>query len=272
MIVKCSGLGWERRRKCRGSRVGGNCWCRIWRGIGDAMKLSLPSLGKSKKQGNGAVDEPGIVSLKEGKVGKKGKEGKQGKEEKQGFMAKITSRASSKSKKGKSGRVENGGVTGVAGSEPALHVSKTDEELKAAFRVYDVDNDGRISNAELRKVLTSLGGEISDGEVQELMKQIDKDNDGFISVAEFIEFHQTSAVSSVGVEASSVLDPMRAAFQMFDLDGDSKISARELQSVLVSLGDKGHSLEKCKQMISSVDKDGDGFVDFMEFQELMGGQ
>ncbi|KAG0590838.1 hypothetical protein KC19_1G130200 [Ceratodon purpureus] len=229
------------------------------------MKLSL---GKSKKQGNGAVDEPGIV---EGKVVKEGKVGKEGKEEKQGFMAKITSRASLKGKKGKSGRVENGGVTGVAGSEPALHVSKTEEGLKAAFRVYDVDNDGRISVAELRKVLTSLGGEISDGEVQELMKQIDKDEDGFISVAEFIEFHQTSGAVSSAVGAD-VRDPMRDAFQMFDKDGDSKISATELQSVLVSLGDKGHSLEECKQMISSVDKDGDGFVDFMEFQELMGGQ
>lgn len=242
------------------------------------MKLSMPSLGKSKKQGSGASDEPPLVSPKpevpktpkEGREGKPGKEGKAGKDEKQGFMAKITSRASLKSKKTKPGRVENGAATGVP---TALHVSKSEKELKAAFRVYDADNDGRISNAELSKVLTSLGGEISDQEVQELMKQIDKDNDGFISVEEFIEFHQTSAAPvSVGGEVSPVHDPMRDAFQMFDKDGDSRISASELQSVLVSLGDKGHSLEQCKQMISSVDKDGDGYVDFMEFQVLMDGQ
>lgn len=233
------------------------------------MKLSMPSLGKSKKQGSRTLDTNGEAVLVAPKVATvdpltEPKPVRAGK----GFMAKITSRASLKSKKSRSGRIENG-----AAVPAALQVSKSEKELRSAFRVYDADNDGRISHAELSKVLTSLGGEISEEEVRQLMKQIDTDDDGFISLEEFIHFHQGSAVPvSVGGDISPMHDPMRDAFQMFDKDGNGLISVTELQSVLVSLGDKGHSLEECKKMISSVDKDGDGFVDFTEFQVLMGGQ
>lgn len=232
------------------------------------MKLSMPSIGKSKKQGSGAFEDPVLVSSKPGVDSKAAKAGKdESSTGKQGFVSKIISRASLKSKKTKYGRIENG----ASAAPPSLQVSKSEKELRAAFRVYDADKDGRISHEELSKVLTSLGGEISEQEVQGLMKQIDKDDDGFISVEEFIAFHQTGTgpVSAGGV-VSPVHDPMRDAFQMFDQDGDSRISASELQSVFISLGDKSHSLEDCKQMISSVDKDGDGHVDFMEFQLLMG--
>lgn len=236
------------------------------------MKLRITR----KKQANGALDgagEPPLVTPKATvqeapKAAKAAKAGaKDENSGKQGFIARITSLASSKSKKTKPGRIENG-----AGVPAALQVSKSEEELRNAFRVYDADNDGRISHAELRNVLTSLDGEISEQEVEQLMKQIDTDNDGSICVDEFIKFHQAGAAPlAVGGGVSPVHDPMRDAFQMFDKDGDSRISAAELQSVLVSLGDKNHSIEQCKQMIRSVDKDGDGYVDFMEFQVLMGG-
>jgi calcium-binding protein CML len=238
-------------------------------------KLATMKLGgsKAKRQasGNLTVETNGLplASLKpvvaeSPKVAKTPKTPKTPNGEKSGFMAWMTN--SLRKTKSNSEKMKNGESVPVA-----LPISKPMEELRRAFRVYDSDNDGRISTSEVRTVLTSLGGAISDEELNLLMKQIDTDNDGFISFDEFVEFHRATSGALPDGEISPVHDPMRDAFQMFDKDGDRRISATELQSVLVSLGDRGHSLEECKHMIESVDKDGDGYVDFLEFQELMGG-
>lgn len=229
--------------------------------------------GKAKRQGSGnlSVETNGLPLpspkpvAESPKVAKTPKTPKTPNGEKPGFMSRITKKVNLRKTKSNSEKMKNGESVPAA-----LPISKPEEELRRAFRVYDSDNDGRISTSELRTVLTSLGGDISDEELNLLMKQIDTDNDGFISVDEFVEFHRATSGALPDGEISPVHDPMRDAFQMFDKDGDRRISAIELQSVLVSLGDKGHSLEECKQMIESVDKDGDGYVDFLEFQELMG--
>lgn len=286
MISRCS----VRRRvglsfcKVVGFFFGGeSCFFRVCF-LGDFVFFSATmklGFGKSKKQGseklkvetNGASNGklPLVSSQAVSDTPKVAKTPKTPKDESsKGFIASITSRASLKKKKTPK---NNNSEKNEAVAVPAAlqQISKSEQELKSAFKVYDSDNDGRISSSEVRTVLTSLGGAISDEELNQLMKQIDTDNDGFISLEEFLDFHRASEAVSPGGEVSPVHDPMRDAFQMFDKDGDSRISASELQSVLVSLGGKGHSLEECKQMIESVDKDGDGYVDFMEFQELMGG-
>lgn len=235
------------------------------------MKLGI---GKSKKQGSGkltvdtangnsnglplASPSPPAVVADTPKATKPPTP----KEEKQGLIKKITSRVSLGKKKSKN-----------VPAPVAVIASKPDQELERAFRVYDTDHDGRISITELSTVLTSLGGAMSEEDLNHLMSLIDTDSDGFISMEEFIQFHRVSpALASPGGVISPAHDPMRDAFQMFDKDGDNRISASELEAVLVSLGEKGHTMEECKQMIESVDKDGDGFVDFQEFRELMGSQ
>ncbi|XP_042410067.1 probable calcium-binding protein CML36 [Zingiber officinale] len=65
---------------------------------------------------------------------------------------------------------------------------------------------------------------------------------------------------------------LREAFAVFDADGDGKISAEELRSVLDKLGDEACSLEDCRRMIHGVDTDGDGFVCFNDFARMMDGQ
>ena len=56
----------------------------------------------------------------------------------------------------------------------------TEEELRTAFRVFDKDDSGSISVAELRYVMTNLGEELSDAEVQEMVREADVDGDGEI--------------------------------------------------------------------------------------------
>lgn len=56
----------------------------------------------------------------------------------------------------------------------------TDEELRRAFQVFDRDNSGTISTEELRDVLKSVGEDLTDLEVDEMMRQADTDGDGTI--------------------------------------------------------------------------------------------
>ena len=55
---------------------------------------------------------------------------------------------------------------------------------------------------------------------------------------------------------------------MFDQDGDGLISETELHSTMISLGEPLTRAE-VRAMIREADIDGDGFVNFAEFQLLI---
>ncbi|GLU19067.1 hypothetical protein SLE2022_353350 [Rubroshorea leprosula] len=65
--------------------------------------------------------------------------------------------------------------------------TKMEEELKEAFRVFDKDQNGFISAAELRQVMTNLGEKLTDEEVDEMIREADVDGDSQINYAEFVK-------------------------------------------------------------------------------------
>jgi calmodulin len=52
--------------------------------------------------------------------------------------------------------------------------------LTASCKVFDRDNNGFISAAELRHVMTSIGEKLTDDEVDEMIREADQDGDGRI--------------------------------------------------------------------------------------------
>ena len=56
------------------------------------------------------------------------------------------------------------------------------------FALIDVDGDGLITAAELQKMLTALGGEVSDEAAAHAVTVLDTDGDGLVSLAELTEY------------------------------------------------------------------------------------
>jgi calcium-binding protein CML len=80
-------------------------------------------------------------------------------------------------------------------------------------------------------------------------------------LAEFAQLCRSPSTASAASE-------LRDAFDLYDQNGDGLISTAELHQVLSRLGMKC-KVGECVKMIKNVDSDGDGSVNFEEFQKMM---
>lgn len=64
--------------------------------------------------------------------------------------------------------------------------AEAEDELRQAFRVFDEDENGVISAADLHHAMTHLGDKMSEEEVDEMIREADINNDKQINYEEFI--------------------------------------------------------------------------------------
>lgn len=64
----------------------------------------------------------------------------------------------------------------------------TEDELRNAFHVFDKDGSGTISASEMREVLKTLGEDLSEKEINEIMSAADTDGDKSIDCELFFFF------------------------------------------------------------------------------------
>lgn len=57
---------------------------------------------------------------------------------------------------------------------------ETAKNIMAAFRVFDLDNDGYITKGELRKAMDMIGEPVTENQLNEFMKMADVDKNGKI--------------------------------------------------------------------------------------------
>eukprot|EP00092_Neocalanus_flemingeri_P000651 GFUD01000693.1.p1 GENE.GFUD01000693.1~~GFUD01000693.1.p1 ORF type:complete len:3364 (-),score=1087.83 GFUD01000693.1:1093-10800(-) len=134
-------------------------------------------------------------------------------------------------------------------------------EVAAAFKKFDMNNDGQISSQELQNGLKSSGLNFTNQEVDVIFAVADLDGDGEISAAEF-EHLLGTAVSFGRVE------DVKAAFFRFDKDNDGSIDRNELRSMLAATG-KSPTDNEVDTLFRKGDLDGDGKIDLVEFIKLM---
>lgn len=185
----------------------------------------------------------------------------------------------------------------------------TKEELaqvREAFNIFDKNGDGTISSEELGSVMRSLGLNPSEGEIMDMIDSADIDKDGSVDLNEFISLmpkflgdssfgtHKNAANNSISSTSNSNTtsstsgsttknsrsvkhsdedeeSELRKAFESFDTDRSGLISPAELRAVMKSIGETLTD-DEVKAIISEVDNNGDGHIDYHEFCRLYKGR
>ncbi|XP_022886489.1 calcium-dependent protein kinase 21-like [Olea europaea var. sylvestris] len=132
--------------------------------------------------------------------------------------------------------------------------------LKAMFTNMDTDKSGTITYDELKSGLTRLGSKLSEVEVKQLMEAADVDGNGTIDYIEFI----TATMHRHKLERD---EHLYKAFQYFDKDNSGYITRDELENAMKEYGMGDEST--IKEIISEVDTDNDGRINYEEFCTMM---
>ncbi|KAK3032389.1 hypothetical protein RJ639_037107 [Escallonia herrerae] len=132
--------------------------------------------------------------------------------------------------------------------------------LKQMFKGMDADNNGTITLEELKQGLAKQGTKLSEYEVKQLMEAADADGNGTIDYDEFI-------TATMHMNRMDREEHLYTAFQYFDKDHSGYITMEELEQALREFGmDDGRDI---KEIISEVDSDNDGRINYDEFVAMM---
>lgn len=127
------------------------------------------------------------------------------------------------------------------------------------FTLWDRDGDGLVSVDDIAAGIRSAGAEADRAAIERLVAAADTDGDFLVSRAEF-----DAAVVAGRIEVTDA----DAAFRVFDVNGDGRISVAELDSLIRHVGG-GRIEEPAADLLAAADQDGDGYLSLPEFRVLL---
>ncbi|KAK9452618.1 cell division control protein 31 [Dipodascopsis uninucleata] len=131
-------------------------------------------------------------------------------------------------------------------------------EIEEAFRLFDMDGDGKIDYHELKVAMRALGFDAKKSEVLDILRENERSDSGYISYESFLR------VMSEKILARDPLDEIKRAFALFDQDQTGKISLRNLRNIAKELNENLEE-DELEAMINEFDLDGDGEISLEEF-------
>mmetsp|Transcript_28189 Transcript_28189/g.80059 ORF Transcript_28189/g.80059 Transcript_28189/m.80059 type:complete len:545 (+) Transcript_28189:154-1788(+) len=153
----------------------------------------------------------------------------------------------------------------------ALHIiagQLNEDQIKAlreTFIALDNNGDGLLTAAEMKEGLAKAGLKDIPIDLQQILEDVDSDGSGVIDYTEFL-------AATLDKRAYLKEDVCWSAFRLFDKNGDGKISQEELKAVLNNDDVKDVAgVQAIAQLMQEIDGNGDGFIDFQEFMEMMRG-
>ena len=141
------------------------------------------------------------------------------------------------------------------------------DDVKAAFKRFDVNGDGALDKQEISSALKSSGQTYSDLEVDTIFSLGDVDGDGEITLEEFVALMSPAATDVVNRLRKKFknINDVKKEFRTIDTDNDGLLSKEE---VMASAGNKFIQVE-VDAIFELGDIDGDNQIDMKEFIGLM---
>lgn len=137
------------------------------------------------------------------------------------------------------------------------------EGLSAIFESLDMDQDGRLSPAELAAGLAEIG--VDPDAIGQVVDALDVSNDGHVSYSEFI-------ACLLQTQGHMVDEAIHHAFQVIDVNNDGAISLDELCSMLNGDGPLAAVLPDGKtvaDVLREVDTSNNGLISMAEFKAYL---
>ena len=158
-------------------------------------------------------------------------------------------------------KLQQAAIAVIVHNMPSNHEIK---EIERAFRIIDLNGDGKLNKDELVKGFIKIFNQTVDQtteRIDQIFRSVDADKNGFIQYEEFIR-------ACIPKEVLLSDNNVRFAFNFFDLDQSGHITVTEIEEVFCS-GNKNISKAVIEKIISQVDLDGDNQVSFDEFKIMM---
>ena len=124
-----------------------------------------------------------------------------------------------------------------------------------AFKAYDKESKGEIPTSLLGTVMKNLGHNLKPEQLEECIEAVDADGSGWIDFEEFL------ALMAKKTKEAEDEQELREAFRVFDKNNRGVIETADLKTIFNAL-DPDMPMEEIEQIISEVDEDGSGTVDF----------
>ena len=134
---------------------------------------------------------------------------------------------------------------------------------KEAFQIFDKHSEGYISTKELGTIFNSLGINISEEDLIEIITIYDNDQNN--SMIDFITFLDIITKKKDDIYKE---EDLINAFRIFDKEGNGKISIKELRYVMMSSG-VDFNENYIKDIINESNVDNDEFIDYHKFIKLL---
>lgn len=135
-------------------------------------------------------------------------------------------------------------------------------EFERGFAILDLEKDGSVTVKELHYFMTTLGKNPTDSELMAMINAVDTDGNGSIEFPEFLNAMSAKMCSSPKDEE------LREAFHIFDRDNTGYIGVDQIRLVMLDLNTKVAE-EELEDMVREGDIDGDGYLSYEEFVEMM---
>lgn len=134
------------------------------------------------------------------------------------------------------------------------------KELEKQFVNIAGSRDSSIDKNILLTLTKNLEQNYSEQELEHLINEVDEDGNGKIELDEFIKI---LANKSLGDEHI-----IKQAFAILDRTNSGYITPSDLRHAMLCLGEN-YTIEEIHEMISLVDDDLDGVINFQEFNKLI---